>query len=68
MDQSGFKLTYATMFNPPEEVHVRFDEALAKVKASLGEEYGLMIAGTEQSADEKFHDLFPADTNVVLGR
>ena len=25
----SFKLTYATMFNPPEELHMRFDEALA---------------------------------------
>ena len=31
----AFKLTYATMFNPPEELHTRFDEALVKVKAGL---------------------------------
>ncbi len=29
---TDFKLTYATMFNPPEELHTRFDAALAKVK------------------------------------
>jgi len=66
MELSRFKLTYATMFNPPEELHARFDEALAKVKARLGAEYGLMIAGREHSADEQFPDLFPADTDVVL--
>ena len=27
-----FKLTYATMFNPPEELHARFDKALEKVR------------------------------------
>ncbi len=68
MAQSGFKLTYATMFNPPEELHVRFDKALADVKAKLGTEYGLMIGGKDQSADKTFPDRFPADTNVVLGR
>ncbi len=28
-----FKLTYATMFNPPEELHTQFDAALAKVRS-----------------------------------
>ncbi len=35
--------TYATMFNPPEELHLRFEEALARVKANLGQEYGMII-------------------------
>ena len=68
MDQSGFKLTYATMFNPPEELHVRFDKALADVKARLGTEYGNLINGRDKSADKTFRDRFPADTNIVLGR
>ena len=29
-----FKLTYATMFNPPEELHTRFEDALAMVQAN----------------------------------
>ena len=68
MDQSGFKLTYATMFNPPEELHVRFDKALADVRARFGTEYGNMIAGKDQYTDKKFLDRFPADTKVALGR
>ena len=32
----NFKLTYATMFNPPAEMHTRFDAALAEVNKSLG--------------------------------
>jgi 1-pyrroline-5-carboxylate dehydrogenase len=63
----SFKLTYATMFNPPEELHTRFDEALAKVKASLGKEHGMIIGGKDVFADEKFEDRSPADTEVVLG-
>ena len=43
-----FKLTYATMFNPPPELHIRFDEALAEVKSNLGREYGMLINGQER--------------------
>ena len=30
----SFKLTYATMFDPPEELHQRFEAALARVAAA----------------------------------
>jgi 1-pyrroline-5-carboxylate dehydrogenase len=63
----GFKLTYATMFNPPEELHTRFDQALAHVKANLGKEYGMIINGKDRFAGEKFEDRSPVDTDVVLG-
>lgn len=62
-----FKLTYATMFNPPEELHVRFEEALAKLKAGLGKEYGMIIDGKDRFSKEKFEDRSPVDTGVVLG-
>ncbi len=32
----NFKLTYATMFNPPEELHEKFDSWMAKPKPALG--------------------------------
>ena len=66
MTQS-FKLTYATMFNPPEELHSRFEEALAKVKANLDKEYGMIIDGKERFAAEKFEDRSPINTELVLG-
>lgn len=62
-----FKLTYATMFNPPEELHSRFDEALARTKSHLGQEYGMIIDGKDHKAVEKFEDRSPVDTNMVLG-
>jgi 1-pyrroline-5-carboxylate dehydrogenase len=62
-----FKLTYATMFNPPEELHMRFEEALAKVKAGLGMEHGMIINGKEAYAAEKFEDRSPSNTDIVLG-
>ena len=65
--EQSFKLTYATMFNPPEELHANYDAALAKVKSELGRDHGMLINGKEVFADEKFDNRFPADTNVLLG-
>jgi 1-pyrroline-5-carboxylate dehydrogenase len=61
-----FKLTYATMFNPPEELHTQFDAALAKVKANLGKEYAMIINNKDVFADEKFEDYSPINTDWVL--
>ena len=33
---SSFKLTYATMFNPPEKMHTDFDKAVAEVARGDG--------------------------------
>jgi len=63
----SFKLTYATMFNPPEELHTRFEQALVKVKANLGKEYGMIIDGKDCFVAEKFEDRSPANTDLVLG-
>jgi 1-pyrroline-5-carboxylate dehydrogenase len=67
MADNSFKLTYATMFNPPEELHTAFENALAKARASFGKEYGMFINGKEHFTAEKFEDRFPANTDVVLG-
>ena len=61
-----FKLTYATMFNPPEELHQNFDRALEKVKAKLGSEYGLIINNQDVFAEDKFEDRNPANTDQIL--
>jgi 1-pyrroline-5-carboxylate dehydrogenase len=65
--ETPFKLTYSTMFNPPEELHTRFEEALAKVKSQLGKEHGMIIDGKERFADEKFENRSPINTDWVLG-
>jgi 1-pyrroline-5-carboxylate dehydrogenase len=62
----AFKLTYATMFNPPEELHKGFDKAVANLKANLGKEYGMIINGKDVFADEKFEDRSPVNTDWVL--
>jgi 1-pyrroline-5-carboxylate dehydrogenase len=63
---AGFKLTYATMFNPPEELHTGFDHALAKLKSNLGKEYAMIINNKDVFADEKFDDFSPINTNWKL--
>ena len=63
----AFKLTYATMFNPPEELHKGFDKAVTSLKQNLGKEYGMLIDGKEVFADEKFEVRSPINTDWVLG-
>lgn len=65
--ETAFKLTYSTMYNPPEELHTRFEEALARLKTSLGKEYSMIINGKDVYADEKFENCTPINTDVVLG-
>jgi 1-pyrroline-5-carboxylate dehydrogenase len=63
---SNFKLTYATMFTPPEELHTQFDAALERVKANLGKEHAMIINNRDIFADEKFEDHSPINTDWVL--
>jgi 1-pyrroline-5-carboxylate dehydrogenase len=63
---SDFKLTYATMFNPPEELHTQYDQALERVKAKFGTEYAMIIDGKDVKADEKFEDHSPINTDWTL--
>ena len=44
----NFKLTYATMFNPPAEMHTCFDAALAELNRSLGATNALYINGEDR--------------------
>jgi 1-pyrroline-5-carboxylate dehydrogenase len=65
---ANFKLTYATMFNPPEELHTGFDKAVEKLKQNMGQEYGMLINGKEVFADDKFDDRSPVNTDWVLAK
>ena len=64
---SNFKLTYSTMFDPPAELHQRFDQALAKIKADLGREHGMLIAGKERWSKDKFEVRSPINRDWLLG-
>ncbi len=62
-----FKLTYATMFNPPEELHEHFESALAQVKTEMGREHTMLVGGQERKAKASFEDRSPINTDWVLG-
>ena len=64
----SFRLTYATMFNPPEQVHQRFDDALAAVSRTLGAEHSLYIAGKDVRGAGYDERRSPIDRNLVTGR
>lgn len=64
----AFRLTYSTMFDPPEELHQRFDQALEGVRGSFGREYSNFINGTDHRAREYRESSTPIDTRLVLGR
>jgi len=63
---ADFKLTYSTMFNPPEELHKGFDKAVVRLKQNLGKEYGMIIDGKDVFADDKYEDRSPVNTDWVL--
>jgi len=59
----SFRLTYATMFDPPAHLHTSFEKALADAKGSLGREHPMWIGGKERAAAERFEDKSPINTN-----
>jgi acyl-CoA reductase-like NAD-dependent aldehyde dehydrogenase len=63
-----FKLTYATMFDPPEELHVRFDAAMKRVAAKLGGSHPLYVAGADRATPAMLEKHNPADRGQLLGR
>lgn len=62
-----FKLTYATMFDPPEALHARFEQALQHVRANLGRDQAMWIDGRDRFVADKFEDHSPINTDWVLG-
>jgi 1-pyrroline-5-carboxylate dehydrogenase len=62
-----FRLTYASMFDPPEALHTGFEAALARVEASLGARHGLFIAGADTETGRWAEKRSPIDHDLVLG-
>jgi 1-pyrroline-5-carboxylate dehydrogenase len=67
MNPTSFKLTYSTMFSPPEELHTRFESAMARARAHLGARHTLYIGGMERGGHHATPKLNPADQTEVLG-
>jgi 1-pyrroline-5-carboxylate dehydrogenase len=64
---SSFKLTYATMFDPPIELHEQFEKALNKVKNELGQDHPMLIGGEDVRVHEKIEDRSPINQDWLLG-
>jgi 1-pyrroline-5-carboxylate dehydrogenase len=64
----SFRLTYATMFDPPAEMHDRFEAALTKVRAELGRRHDLFLDGIDVVAGDYAERRSPIDSDLVLGR
>jgi acyl-CoA reductase-like NAD-dependent aldehyde dehydrogenase len=63
----SFKLTYATMFNPPEELHARFDAGMTRILATLGGRHPLHVAGEDRPAQQVMRTHNPANHEQQLG-
>ena len=64
----SYKLTYATMFDPPADLHARFDAALAETESALGAEHVLHIDGMDCKGSDSELRHGPIDQRRVLGR
>ncbi|MEZ5500040.1 MAG: aldehyde dehydrogenase family protein [Steroidobacteraceae bacterium] len=63
----SFRLTYATMFDPPAELHDAFDAALLRVRSRLGATHAHYINGRDCNAAGTQATVSPIDTSVRLG-
>ena len=63
-----FKLTYSTMFDPPESLHQRFESALIEAKAGLGRNHPDELDAHPGSPGQHFEVRSPIDRNWLLGR
>jgi 1-pyrroline-5-carboxylate dehydrogenase len=67
MADAKFRLTYATMYDPPPELHTRFEEEVTKIRANLGQDYAMIIDGKDVYSDDKSENRSPIDTDMLLG-
>jgi 1-pyrroline-5-carboxylate dehydrogenase len=66
-EKPRIKITYATLRADNEELHTGFEEAVERVRASLGGYHRNVIAGQEVDGDGTFEVRSPIDTDIVLG-
>ena len=63
----SYKLTYSTMFDPPPEMHTRFDAAMREVRSQLGQRHLLHIAGADVDTATARDKRSPIDRDWLLG-
>ena len=65
---SSFKLTYSTMFAPPQALHDSFDQAVAALRGRFGQDHPICIGGQPVHKAQKLDKYDPADQRQLLGR
>lgn len=60
-----FKLTYSSMFAPPEGVHAQFETALSRLR--LGAAHAMYVDGRDREAARTYETTSPADRRRVIG-
>ncbi|MBX3048536.1 MAG: aldehyde dehydrogenase family protein [Anaerolineales bacterium] len=66
-ESSKFRLTYATMFDPPEELHTGYEKAVETMRAAAGQDHPMWIGGQDVFTSKKSEDSSPIDTSLILG-
>src|SRR6266850_4973211 len=63
------RVTYATLAaGQTPEFNKAYDEAVERVKGTLGKTHGHIIGAKDVVSKDTFSDTSPSDTRVVLGR
>ncbi len=61
------QITYATMSADNEEMNTAYEEAVERVRGSLGRQHGVIVDGQERS-DRPMHDeRSPVDSEILVG-
>lgn len=63
----SYRLTYSTMFDPPPEMHTRFEAALGDVRRWLEQWHGLHIGGEDVRSAAQMEKRSPIDRDQVIG-
>ncbi len=63
----NFKLTYSTMFDPPEALHQQFEAAAAATLGTLGRAHALFVGGADRPGAQRLLKHNPADQRQLLG-
>jgi len=63
----SYKLTYSTMFDPPPEMHARFEAALQDVRGTLGARHALYLDGVDVHTAAHRSKHSPIDQSWLLG-
>ncbi len=68
MTGMGFKLTYATMHDPPESLHQAFEAALGRIRGKEPQTHSLYIDGRDHATAVTREKFTPIDRGQLLGR